>query len=167
MLTSALPNPFVDNPDPSFLIHGNAVLYSSTLTKTRDEQITLIDNERIATLIEFSEPFNFIIVNTHLDHRVGDVADRQAQQVIDWLQPYNDKPLLVCGDFNKTPDSLAYQYFSREFNSAMKTFKGSEPIITYPTGLRSGYRMDEDAGCLDYIWFKNLNLEYAEVVTHN
>jgi endonuclease/exonuclease/phosphatase (EEP) superfamily protein YafD len=49
----------------------------------------------------------------------------------------------------------------------MKTYKGSEPIITYPTGLRSGYRMDEDAGCLDYIWFKNLNLEYAEVVTHN
>jgi|Transcript_787 hypothetical protein len=54
LLTSPLPNPFVDNPDPSFLIHGNAVLYSNGLVKEKDEQITLIDNERIATLIEFS-----------------------------------------------------------------------------------------------------------------
>lgn len=54
---------------------------------------------------------------------------------------------------------------SRYFKSAIKTFSGVEPLLTFPTGLYAEPTDVDMYGCFDYIWVRgNFEVESARVV---
>lgn len=61
------------------------------------------------------------------------------------IEDYENANLIVCGDFNAQPDSLAYKYLKEEagFKSAFLEVNGKEPEVTFPSGLQAS-TMDTD-----------------------
>mmetsp|Transcript_10569 Transcript_10569/g.10582 ORF Transcript_10569/g.10582 Transcript_10569/m.10582 type:complete len:105 (-) Transcript_10569:26-340(-) len=77
-------------------------------------------------------------------------------------------PIILLGDFNCIPDSPTYNLLARHFRSAMKTVHGKEPVVTWPTellGSKEVWGQYGEADCYDYIWFKNINVKSANIIT--
>eukprot|EP00448_Togula_jolla_P007904 CAMPEP_0170616242 /NCGR_PEP_ID=MMETSP0224-20130122/25768_1 /TAXON_ID=285029 /ORGANISM="Togula jolla, Strain CCCM 725" /LENGTH=459 /DNA_ID=CAMNT_0010942031 /DNA_START=264 /DNA_END=1640 /DNA_ORIENTATION=- len=121
------------------------------------------------------------VINTHIlcDPRSSDVKLVQAYLLIQTLKqmPIKNMPLLICGDFNSTPDSAVYHYLQRgsvgvghddlradpcglfghlnlEHNlslaTAYETCTGTEAQYTNYT--------EDFKGTLDYIWYSSRTL---------
>jgi endonuclease/exonuclease/phosphatase family metal-dependent hydrolase len=99
------------------------------------------------------------LVNTHLHHLIGDEHDQlragQASALLGWLAglPVVDATI-VTGDFNADPLSPTYGLMvAAGFRSAYREANGSEPEVTWPSGLQAPAMDTEgDARCLDYVW---------------
>ena len=62
---------------------------------------------------------------------------------------------MVMGDFNATPTSITYNLFTEAgFESTYSKINGSEPEITFPTGLQAEFMDTDPPLCLDYIFYK-------------
>ena len=62
---------------------------------------------------------------------------------------------IVTGNFNAQPDSQTYAAIkSFGFTSTHHHVHGSEPKITFPTGLQAEFMDKDPPMCLDYIWVK-------------
>jgi endonuclease/exonuclease/phosphatase family metal-dependent hydrolase len=95
---------------------------------------------------------------THLHHLTPDAAirDRQAQALLAWLEaaPATDAQVVV-GDFNAPPDEPAYARMAAAgFRSAFREANGTEPGVTWPTGLIREVPEDDPPRCLDYVWLR-------------
>jgi endonuclease/exonuclease/phosphatase family metal-dependent hydrolase len=99
------------------------------------------------------------VVNTHLHHEIGPeheaLRDRQAAALVAWLEslPAADATI-VTGDFNADPLEATYARMEAAgFRSAYREANGSEPSVTWPSGLQAP-AMDTDGAprCIDYIW---------------
>jgi len=117
------------------------------------------------------------VVNTHIlcDPGSADVKLWQAHLLLQTLKTMSisgNMPLLICGDFNSTPESAVYEYLRRgtvrqdhedlrnDPVGLMKqlTLRHSQPMATaYETcnGREAQYTnyTEEFKGTLDYIWF--------------
>ena len=78
-------------------------------------------------------------------------------RILDWL---DDRPptdaTVVVGDFNAAPTEPACaRMWAAGFRSAMVEANGTEPEVTWPTGIIAP-TMDTDGGprCLDYVWLR-------------
>ena len=98
-------------------------------------------------------------VNVHLHHEVPDdaIRDEQTRVLLAWLAdaPRSDVQVVV-GDFNADPAEPAYARLTAGgFRSACLEANGSEPDVTWPSGLQ-GPAIDTDGepSCLDYIWLR-------------
>ncbi len=99
------------------------------------------------------------LVNTHLHHLVGHEHDQlragQAEALLGWLAglPAVDATI-VTGDFNADPLSPTYaRMVAAGFRSASVEANGSEPEVTWPSGLQAPAMDTEgDPRCLDYVW---------------
>jgi endonuclease/exonuclease/phosphatase family metal-dependent hydrolase len=119
---------------------GVAIL--SRLSIQRAEWLNLSTQSRVASLIEISSNTRPVIVaTTHLHWWPGEAPERdqQVQQIIDWLTPFKtDRAIIVCGDFNGTPDTRAIRLMRDHFSSAFAVVHGHEPEYTCPTPLAVG-----------------------------
>jgi endonuclease/exonuclease/phosphatase family metal-dependent hydrolase len=100
-----------------------------------------------------------LVAVTHLHHAV-DAAEERARQagaLLDWLAaaPASDA-VIAMGDFNAGPSEPAYERMtSAGFRSAYAEANGTEPAVTWPSGLQApAMDMDGDPDCLDYIWVR-------------
>jgi endonuclease/exonuclease/phosphatase family metal-dependent hydrolase len=96
---------------------------------------------------------------THLHHEVPAAAerDRQAEALLGWLAVAPDfDAQIVVGDFNADPQEPAYaRMLAAGFRSAHREANGSEPDVTWPSGLQApAMDTDGDPDCLDYIWVR-------------
>lgn len=79
-----------------------------------------------------------IIANGHFFWQPGDSPERQRQiaRLLEWLHTLAmDMPVVVCGDFNSTPESPSIRRMRSEFDSAYAAEHGHEPEFTTPTPL--------------------------------
>lgn len=79
-----------------------------------------------------------ILANTHLYWQPGNSAARlkQAGSLIRWLMPFSsDFPVVICGDFNGTPETTALAVMRQHYRSAYAAIHGREPDYTCPTPL--------------------------------
>jgi len=114
------------------------------------------------------------VVNTHIlcDPGSADVKLLQAHLLLQTLKTFSNMPLLICGDFNSTPDSAVYEYLRRG-----SVRQDHEDLRIDPCGLLKGLSMrhslamatayetcngreaqytnytEDFKGTLDYIWF--------------
>jgi len=126
------------------------------------------------------------VINTHIlaDPGYTDVKLWQAHLLLRTLQQLPDRnmPLLVCGDFNSTPDSAVYEYYregtvpqthddlqadpcgilkqlnvghSLRLCTAYETCNGREATYTNYT--------EDFKGTLDYIWFTSESLSVLAI----
>jgi endonuclease/exonuclease/phosphatase family metal-dependent hydrolase len=100
-----------------------------------------------------------LVVVTHLHHAVDAAAERDAQAgaILEWLAaaPAADATIAM-GDFNADPRELAYARMTGAgFRSAYAEANGTEPAITWPSGLQApAMDTDGDPDCLDYVWMR-------------
>jgi endonuclease/exonuclease/phosphatase family metal-dependent hydrolase len=138
--------------------YGNAVLGKAPLALGDGERLEL-DHNRSALRVPVSLPsgaaLDFVV--THLHHLVADegVRETQALALTRWLTAI-DGPLVVVGDFNAEPTEPTYPVMLEAgFRSAHVEANGTEPAVTWPSGIRApGMDDDGEPGCLDYIWVR-------------
>jgi endonuclease/exonuclease/phosphatase family metal-dependent hydrolase len=140
--------------------YGNAILVREPLVATDAERLDLgLTRSAIRARVVLEGGASVVVVVTHLHHVTADEQqrDEQARILIDWLA---DTPtadgLVVIGDFNAEPDEPTYgRMQTAGFRSAYREANGSEPDVTWPSGLHAP-AMDTDGppGCLDYIWLR-------------
>jgi endonuclease/exonuclease/phosphatase family metal-dependent hydrolase len=140
--------------------YGNGLLVKTPLGATDAERLDL-GASRSALRVRLVLPggARLLVAVTHLHHVPADAAlrDAQADALLAWLDaaPGHDA-LVVLGDFNAEPVEPAHARMrAAGFASAYATANGSEPPVTWPSGLIApGMDTDGDPGCLDYIWVR-------------
>ena len=97
-----------------------------------------------------------IVYNTHFDH-IGKVArERSASIILDHISKnkYQDKPLIVMGDFNSNHDELPIKLLSDKLEDSFKILHAK-----YPIGTFSGFDLKSKlSNRIDYIFSKNIKI---------
>jgi endonuclease/exonuclease/phosphatase family metal-dependent hydrolase len=96
---------------------------------------------------------------THLHHLGPDEAirDEQTAALVEWLDAAPDADAtILMGDFNADPaEPSPARLRAAGFRSAFEEANGSEPAVTWPSGLTApGMDTDGEPECLDYIWLR-------------
>ncbi len=114
------------------------VLYTQQNTQLEQRGVNVVQ-------IDFGETDVFFF-NTHLDHNTAD-AERlyQISQIKSLVQAYPSGKVLVCGDFNCTPDGNCYASMILDFVDAWPNASSSSGFTFPSTGP------DER---IDYFWMK-------------
>ena len=114
---------------------------------------------RITTLGLFKivdSNMELLVYNTHFDH-IGKIAREKSVGVILNHIKENDfqnRPLIVMGDFNANPDDLPIELLSKELNDSFKLLPLENPVGTF-----NGFDLDSKLlDRIDYIFTKNLKI---------
>ena len=141
--------------------YGNSLLVRAPIPAATSDRLDL-DHGRSALLTDLPLPGGAMVqtVVTHLHHLVPDAAvrDQQTATLLDVLgrDDTTSRPTMVMGDFNADPTEPAYaRMVDAGFRSAFVEANGSEPAVTWPSGLQGpAIDTDGDPSCLDYIWIR-------------
>jgi endonuclease/exonuclease/phosphatase family metal-dependent hydrolase len=151
--------------------YGNSLLVRAPL-EARDVKRADLGATRSALRVTIGLPSGarLVVAVTHLHHVPADetLREAQAEQLVAWLDasPAHDA-MLVAGDFNAEPSESAYARMAAAgFASAYAQANGSEPAVTWPSGLVApAMDTDGDPGCLDYLWLRGaVRAESARLV---
>jgi endonuclease/exonuclease/phosphatase family metal-dependent hydrolase len=140
--------------------YGNALLLRAGLEPISSERIDLgLDRSAVRVALALPNGSTVLFAVTHLHHLVPGEAerDRQAAALIDWLDATPPSTAQVAvGDFNADPGEPAYARMTAAgFRSAHLEANGSEPAVTWPSGLEApAMDTDGEPDCLDYIWVR-------------
>jgi endonuclease/exonuclease/phosphatase family metal-dependent hydrolase len=144
--------------------YGNSLLVRESLAFGDVERLDLgldLDLGRAAhrAVVTLPGGARLVVAVTHLHHTVdGDaIRDEQAATLVRWLDasPPADAQV-VMGDFNAGPHEPTHaRMVAAGFRSAFAEANGSEPLVTWPSGLQApAMDTDGDPDCLDYIWVR-------------
>lgn len=140
--------------------YGNSLLVRAPLGATDVERVDLgLNRAAHRAVVGLPGGTTVVVAVTHLHHEVPDATERdeQAATLLGWLDeaPPADATILM-GDFNAHPGEPAYGRISAAgFRSAYLEANGSEPAVTWPSGLQApGMDTDGDPNCLDYVWVR-------------
>ena len=115
---------------------------------------------RIATWAHFRDnntKKEFILLNTHFDHRGSEARHESAKLISQRLKPLaKDLPLVVMGDFNMTVKSKPYKVLSTVKLSKTNQLQDSRSISktkpTGPTSTFNGFRAAVGNRIIDHIF---------------
>jgi endonuclease/exonuclease/phosphatase family metal-dependent hydrolase len=140
--------------------YGNSLLVREPLIAREVDRVDLgLQRAAHRAVIVLPEGSTVLLAVTHLHHLPADAAerDRQTATLVDWLAdgPATDATIAM-GDFNADPAEPTYRRMvDAGFRSASVEANGSEPAVTWPSGLRApAMDTDGDARCIDYIWVR-------------
>ena len=140
--------------------YGNSLLVRSPLAVRDHDRLDLGLNRAAGrVVIDLPGGPTAIVAAAHLHHVPADEEARadQAETLVAWLDGAPPAvATILMGDFNAEPEEPAYARMAAAgFRSAHAEANGSEPSITWPSGLQAP-AMDTDGppGCLDYIWVR-------------
>lgn len=124
--------------------YGNAILSRFPIRKSKNHRLPNIDDgEQRGTLdAEIAIPgveFPLRFLSTHFDHRPDDAERRASAKAVNELVAQSaDRPALLAGDLNDTPDSETLRVLASTWNVA-----NSKPLPTVP--------VDEPKRQIDYV----------------
>jgi endonuclease/exonuclease/phosphatase family metal-dependent hydrolase len=140
--------------------YGNSLLVREPLAATDTDRVDLAWNRSAQrSLIRLAGGSSVLVVVTHLHHLGPDavIRDEQTTSILEWLDeaPAADATI-VMGDFNAPPGEPApTRLRAAGFRSAYEAANGSEPAVTWPSGLQApAMDTDGEPACLDYIWVR-------------
>lgn len=141
--------------------YGNSLLVRPPLAVTGAVERLDLGHARAAhrATVVLAEGASLLVAVTHLHHAVPDAAirDVQAATLVAWLDAAPAATAqVVMGDFNADPGEPAYaRMVAGGFRSAFVEANGSEPGVTWPSGLQApAMDTDGDPACLDYVWLR-------------
>lgn len=93
----------------------------------------------------------FAVLNTHLDH-IGEIAICEGIKLVaDKANSFNDIKTVVMGDFNVTPDSVAYRtMIDSGFSDSRLTTSDSDNINSF-------HNFGNSSKMIDFIFTKNIS----------
>jgi endonuclease/exonuclease/phosphatase family metal-dependent hydrolase len=127
------------SPKMGFEASREAIAVLSRLPFENKSTLDLQGQQRVAqyvSILDGSQPL--IFVNTHLFWQPGNSAERlrQTGRMLHWLQQVpGSPPIVICGDFNATPETTAIALMRQHYTSAYLSVHGHEPEYTCPTPL--------------------------------
>jgi endonuclease/exonuclease/phosphatase family metal-dependent hydrolase len=111
----------------------------SRLPLVEQAWLDLLTQERVAQYVAVQENNRrWVVANGHFYWQPGESVEREAQvqRLVGWLSGVEaQSPVVVCGDFNGTPETKAICFMRQHFVSAYAAVHGSEPDYTTPTPL--------------------------------
>jgi len=97
-----------------------------------------------------------LVYNTHFDH-IGKIArEKSVGVILNHIKEndYQNKALVVMGDFNANPDDLPIELLSEELDDSFKILPVENPIGTF-----NGFDLDSKLlNRIDYIFTKNIKI---------
>lgn len=138
--------------------YGNAVLTRfPVLSATNSHYQMLRTNEQRGLLQVTVETFahRIVFMNTHIDYRRDD-AERllNVREIQSLASQYSESPIVLCGDFNDTPDSRVHERLK-------ETFHDTWELVARDKGW--SYPAESPRKRIDYVWIsKTANLEIVE-----
>jgi endonuclease/exonuclease/phosphatase family metal-dependent hydrolase len=114
--------------------------------------------ERICTFGRFLHiPTNkeIIVMNTHFDHLGTEARKKSALLILKTIRELEitNLPIILCGDFNATPDEQPIKYLTEYFYSQ----NCKKPLIKGEKGTFTGFSPEVAADKrIDYIFCRNL-----------
>jgi endonuclease/exonuclease/phosphatase family metal-dependent hydrolase len=138
---------------------GNSLLVREPLAVSAVERLELGEwRYAIGATVQLDDDVRVRVAVTHLHHVVADRDRRLAQVVrlVEWLDgDTGPAAAVVVGDFNGEPDEPMYaRMLAAGYRSASVEANGSEPPVTWPSGLEPPAPGEYDPGCFDYIWVR-------------
>lgn len=140
--------------------YGNSLLAREPLTASDVERLDLgFGRSALRATVALPNGSTVLMGVAHLHHAVDGAAERdeQARMLLDWLATApSTTATVVVGDFNAGPHEPTYgRMEDAGFESAFARANGSEPAVTWPSGLQApAMDTDGDPDCLDYIWVR-------------
>lgn len=151
---SPLPTPMLKS-EPEFRIDGNAILIKKSFEVLSEFNLVYSSQQRVAQILKVRKgEFEFLLVNTHLDHLSDSVRMTQVAELSNYLSKLSAEAFVCTGDYNFLPNSTPYNEMSKMFNSSSFTLFNKEPQLTFPTGLIGKFADTNQYGCFDYIWHR-------------
>lgn len=139
-------------------LYGNAVLSRFPIARHRNHLLPNIDDSEQRGVIEVEIEIpqteqTVLLLATHLDYRPDERERLASAQVINELISVNpDRPALLAGDLNATPESATLQLFGKMWTPA-----NAKPMATVP--------VKEPTRQIDFILYRPTNRwEVVEVV---
>ena len=119
--------------------HKEGIAILSRLPIEAQDTLDLLGQGRVAQCIQVTDSAQTVFfANGHLFWQPGNSQARlqQVERLLAWLDEFRgDHPVMICGDFNGTPDTQAIQKMYQRYRSAYVHIHGTEPVYTCPTPL--------------------------------
>jgi endonuclease/exonuclease/phosphatase family metal-dependent hydrolase len=127
--------------------YGNAVLTRFPIKRWTNHHYKMLRSGEQRGLLQVVLEVRgreLVILDTHLDAR-GEDAERwfSAAELVAAIQPYLGQPVILCGDFNDTPDSRTSEKLAQQFTDTWKV-AGAGDGFTIPA--------EKPRKRIDYIW---------------
>jgi endonuclease/exonuclease/phosphatase family metal-dependent hydrolase len=92
---------------------------------------------RALGLIETNLPNGkkIVFASTHLDHLSDENRELQVREVIKALMPYQDRPVILGGDFNMPPQNAIWNLVREQFVQGCSTCPGTFPATNPNTTI--------------------------------
>jgi endonuclease/exonuclease/phosphatase family metal-dependent hydrolase len=127
--------------------YGNAVLTRFPVkrwTNTHFKKVNETEQRGILQLVLDVRGREIAFLTTHLDHRPDDAARwSNAGEIEALAKQYRGRPLILCGDFNDTPESRVCRRLNQAFDDTW-TLAGKGDGFTIPAG--------KPRKRIDYLW---------------
>jgi endonuclease/exonuclease/phosphatase family metal-dependent hydrolase len=145
--------------DPEEAEIGNSLLVQERIPISKVKRLELgLGRYAIGATLELPSGVRVRAVVTHLHHVVAEreIRATQAGVLEAWLDGGSGHDAaVVIGDFNAEPSEPAYaRMLAAGFRSAHAEVNGTEPAVTWPSGLQPPAPGNYDPGCFDYIWLR-------------
>lgn len=143
--------------------YGNAILSRYPVKQATNRLYKMLNEGEQRGLLQVvldARGRELVFMSTHIDFRKAD-EERLANtvEIRQAAASYNRKPVILCGDFNATPDSRTYAALSEAFQDTWK-LAGSGDGFTIPA--------TKPTKRIDYIWLSkgsSLKPQNIQVVT--
>lgn len=147
--------------EAGFCIEGVAVMLSNQFQYSSVENLYYEDDYKLAQRVHLTVAGrDLVLVNTHLNYNTYcDFTLRAAQvaALVKWMSTITC-PVICAGDFNINPTNPPYATMRQHFKSAYWEVHGSEPALTFPTGLWGAYADPGRQEAVDFIWYRGEGL---------
>ena len=127
--------------------YGNAVLTRFPIKRSANRHFKMLNPGEQRGLLQVVLDVHgreLVFLDTHADARSED-AERvySAAEMVEAIQPYRGRPMILCGDFNDTPGSRTYQALAKEFMDSWMV-----------AGVGDGFTIpaEKPRKRIDYLW---------------
>jgi endonuclease/exonuclease/phosphatase family metal-dependent hydrolase len=163
----------VDEHNPLLIRHDRFMVrecgtfwLSSTPDIPGSRDWTPDDHPRIGTwavLDEFENDCPFLVVNTHFQLGAEEIRERSAGVIAEQMAQF-DMPAVLTGDFNSTPDGLAY---AKLIESGLDDSFEAADTDAQPVGTFHGFTGEPRSGRIDWILTRGFIAKDCRVITTN
>ena len=160
----AVPNCFeIDLESIKTFVVGNQIIkknLDATAAAAKKNEILMLK------LKATEDDTNFVIVTYHMpcDPINQQIAKLHAEIAINLIKSeYTCEHIIFAGDFNTTPDKLAYRFLTE--TSGMTSIWSTMKLPRFPITNHAFIKGEAFAGCIDHIFFKG-KLTCTAVIVH-
>ena len=113
--------------------YGNGILTRFPILHQKNLYYKMVKSSERRGLLQVVININdqeIVFMNTHIDHHLDNAESiSNVRQIRASANSYDGKPIIISGDFNKTPESRMIKKMELDFINAASTI--SQPVLTY------------------------------------